>query len=151
MTVDEAAQKYGPIVNGHWVNADQWCVLFQVPLDISSLWINSITGKSTVHVYMNKDLVGPFAESLRNVRDRGLIGELKTFDGCFMERDVRGSPGVPSAHTYALAVDINAKTNPLGQTGDMSFALGQCFTDCGLFWGRRFTRKDSMHFSLLDW
>lgn len=151
MTLDEAVARYGPIVNGVWANETQWCTMFQVPPDISQMWINTVTKQPTTHLYCNKDLAKPLAEVLRNIRDRGLISELRSFDGCLEIRDVRAEPGKPSAHSYGLAIDINAATNQLGTIGDMSFGLGECFVDEGLYWGRNFKRRDPMHFSVIDW
>jgi hypothetical protein len=57
-------------------------------------------------------------------------------------------PGSISAHSYAIAIDINASTNEIGTDGDMSNELALCFTSSGLTWGKDFHRKDPMHFSL---
>lgn len=143
----EAVSRYGAIISGTWADEAKWCILYQVPDTIASTWINSITGCPTKHIYCNKEIVGPLNQALAMVEAQGLLSQLRTFDGCFMVRDVRGLPGKPSTHSYGCAIDINAATNQLGSDGDNSEQLAKCFTDSGFSWGLRFPRKDPMHFS----
>lgn len=145
MTLSEAKARYGEIKNGHWADEAKWCVLHTPPLALT--WINTATGKRVEHIYMNRDLIGPLDRALKNVIDRGLISDLKTFDGCFQIRDVRALPGHPSCHSYGLAIDCNASENPLGHEPKMSPELVKCFTDEWFAWGGNFHRKDGMHFS----
>jgi hypothetical protein len=98
-------------------------------------------------LYCNKILVGPLMQALSNIIDRGLINELKTWDGCFNVRRKRGLKSL-SLHSWGIAVDINAAWNGLGKEPTMSPALVKCFTDCGFEWGGNWTRKDGMHFQL---
>lgn len=58
-----------------------------------------------------------------------------------------------SAHSWPVAVDINADTNPYSKAGklqtDMPRAFVECFRAEGFGWGGDWTRpKDPMHFSL---
>lgn len=145
MNLEKAKERYGEIKNGHWADEAKWCALHTPPLALT--WINTATGKRVEHIYINQDMIGPLDRALKNVIDRGLVDELKTFDGCFMVRDVRGEPGHLSCHCYALAIDINAAENQLGQEPKMSPELVKCFTDVGFAWGGNFHRKDGMHFS----
>lgn len=146
MTREEAIARYGAIECSTWNNENQWCVIVQVPLELAKSWRKS--DGLVRHIYCNKDMAPALLKALQNVVSRGLADQLKTFDGCFMVRDVRGLPGQPSTHSYALAIDINAATNQLGTDGDMTDELAACFTDEGFSWGKRFARMDSMHFSL---
>lgn len=148
MTESDALGKYGEIVNDVWSNEAKFCSVILVPDDISPKWINSATGKPTTKIYCNKDLAVCLFKAFKNIRDRKLISQLKTFDGCFCIRDIRGVPGQMSAHSYAIAIDINASTNKLGTPGDMTQDLAQCFLDAGLVWGKNFSRSDPMHMSL---
>lgn len=148
ISLDGAIFKYGAIVDGKWADEGKFCTALQIPDDISENWINSATGHPTTHIYCNKDMAPFLLQALQNVRDRGLLHELKTFDGCLMIRSVRGEPGKPSCHSYALAIDINSDENKLNQKPKMSYALVKCFTDVGFSWGGDFHRKDGMHFSL---
>jgi hypothetical protein len=98
-------------------------------------------------IYCNYDLIAPLEQALRNVINRGLQDEIKTWDGCFNIRNIRGG-STWSLHSWGIAIDINAAWNGLGKTPQMSAALVKCFTDAGFHWGGAFTRKDGMHFQL---
>jgi hypothetical protein len=148
-SIQDCIAKYGAIEGGKWADEAKWCILLEVPIEIQ--WINSATGKRANHVYCNKDMGSALKDALDNVVGRGLAGQLKTFDGCLMIRDVRGEPGHPSCHSYALAIDLNAATNKLGQEPTLSMELVKCFTDAGFSWGGSFKRKDGMHFSCGGW
>ncbi len=148
ISLDAAIERYGKIENGIWANEAEWCILFKVPNKISATWINSITGKPTTHIYLNKDLATPLSYAMTSIIEKNLISELKTFDGAFMIRDVREEPGLLSTHAYACGIDINAAENKLGSNPKMSPELVKCFKNCGFTWGGAFKRKDGMHFSL---
>lgn len=71
----------------------------------------------------------------------------------YADRDVRGIPGIKSAHAYGAAIDINPANNPLGtrlitdMPVDKVRALAAKY---GIGWGGNWTsRKDAMHFSML--
>lgn len=98
-------------------------------------------------LYCNKEMIGPLMQAFSNIIDRGLINELKTWDGCFNVRKKRGLNSL-SLHSWGIAIDINAAWNGLGKTPTMSAKLVKCFTDCGFEWGGTWTRKDGMHFQL---
>jgi len=82
-SVEDAQERYGIIQDGKWADEDTWCVLVELSSEISGGWINSLTGQPTRHIYCNKDIAPVLLQALQNVRDRGLVSELKTFDGCF--------------------------------------------------------------------
>lgn len=145
LSLTDCIAKYGPIVNGVWGNESKWCIKLFTPKGLT--WVNSLTGAVADHIYCNRDMATALQQALQNVIDRGIVAELKTFDGCFMVRDVRGEPGKPSTHGYACAIDINAKENRLGEQPTLSNALVKCFTDAGFSWGGNFHRLDGMHFS----
>jgi hypothetical protein len=98
-------------------------------------------------LYCNKLMIGPLMQAFSNIIERGLIDELKTWDGCFNVRRKRGLTSM-SLHSWGLAVDINAAWNGLGKEPTMSQKLVKCFTDCGFDWGGNWNRKDGMHFQL---
>lgn len=148
MTRDEAEARYGKIAGG-WAQEVKWCSKLPVPVELE--WINTATGHRISSIYCNEDLHTPLSRALQQIIDWGIQDQLKTLDGCYNIRDVRGLPGKLSAHAYALAIDINAATNRLNTPGDISKELAQCFLDQGFKWGKDFTRMDPMHFSLLGW
>lgn len=146
-SLQEAKERYGEIVHGAWDDESKWCSAIKVPWVISRRWINAATGNPVRNIYCNKDMQGPLGVALNNLIDRGGVEELMTYDGCFSIRDVRGRSGHLSAHAYALAIDLNAKENPLGGICKLSEKFIKCWTDAGFDAGAVFTRPDPMHFS----
>lgn len=122
--------------------------MYTVPAGIAMVWINSATGQPTKRIYINKEAAPALDQALKNVADRHLLPELKTFDGCFNIRDVRGVPGQLSAHAYGLAIDLNAAENPLNKKPALSAEFVKCWTDAGWTWGGNFKRLDGMHFEI---
>lgn len=105
-------------------------------------------------IYCNKDLKGPLAQAFKNLIERctpdgqhSYVDEIKTWDGCFNIRKSRGLKSM-SLHSWAIAVDINAFENGLGQEPKLSPGFIACFTDAGFDWGGTWKRKDGMHFQL---
>lgn len=147
MTLEEATERYGAIVDGVWSKEKDFMVTIMVASDCPRTWINSANGEPVHKIYCNKDFAGPFFKAITNLRRSNLLGELKTFDGCFNIRNVRGLPK-PSAHSWGLAIDINASENPLGVPGKLSPEFVSCWKDAGFVWGGDFSRPDWQHFSL---
>lgn len=145
-TFKNAELRYGKIVDGKWADEAKWLVTYNVPQEISNVLINSATNKPTSKIYCNKDLLPVLDQAFKNIINRNLVNELKTFDGCFCIRQVRGANS-PSTHSYALAIDINKKENELNCIPKLSKELVACFTDAGFDWGGNFSRQDGMHFS----
>jgi hypothetical protein len=99
-------------------------------------------------IYCNKDMVEPLKEALCNLIDRNLDSQLKTWDGCFGIRKMRGSNKM-SLHSWGIAIDVNASENPMGQTPKLSEDFVDCFTDAGFDWGGYWHNPiDGMHFQL---
>jgi hypothetical protein len=70
--------------------------------------------------------------------------------GGYVDRDVRGKPGVKSIHAHGAAIDINPAENPLGSKliTDMPANISQVAAGLGLGWGGNWKSvKDAMHFS----
>lgn len=105
-------------------------------------------------IWCNKDMVKPLELVFKDIVKAGLQHEVKSFDGCFCVRMVRGSEDSSgnldnakwSTHTWALAIDINAKTNGLGIEGDLHRGIIDIFVARGFVAGANFKRKDFMHF-----
>jgi len=117
-------------------------ILWDVPNDIN-IELPCVPNR----IYCNKDLVVPLEKAFRNIIDRGLQKELKTWDGCFNIRNKRGLSSL-SLHSWAIAIDINAAWNGLGKVPTMSRELVACFTEAGFDWGGTWARLDGMHFQL---
>lgn len=92
-------------------------------------------------------VVPKFIDAFKNVVNRGLAGQIKTFDGCFNPRMIRGGK-TWSMHSWGIAIDINAAWNRMGQKNfEMKEELAKCFEDVGLVWGGRWGNSpDAMHF-----
>jgi len=115
-------------------------------------------------IYCNAAIIEPLTQAFKNLIDRGCVGELKTWDGCYNFRPMRGYEAKYKAamkagdlataikylsiHSWAGAIDVNAFENGLGQVPKLSPEFVKCFTDAGFDWGGTWKRKDGMHFQL---
>jgi hypothetical protein len=148
----EAIKRFGPIdlTHAHWPDQSKWMKVCPIPDGWFPHWIIAGTSKVVSGINCNIDLHGPLLAALTEIHQKGLGDVLKTFDGCFNIRAVRGSTAM-STHAYGLALDINANINPLAGThGDFSRHLDvvDCFKRQGFSWGGNWNgRKDQMHFS----
>jgi hypothetical protein len=98
-------------------------------------------------IYCNRDLIQPLQQAFTNIIDRGLVEELKSWDGCFNIRKKVGS-ATPSLHSWGIAIDINAAWNGFNKLPTMSPELVACFMDAGFDWGGDWSKPDGMHFQL---
>ena len=122
------------------VNEGKFMVVWDVPTCCEH-------GAIPKKVYCNKDLKPLLEKAFKNVNDRGLADQVKTWDGCFNIRRKRGATSM-SLHSWGLAIDFNAAWNGFGKTPTMSPELVKCFTDAGLDWGGTWSRPDGMHFQI---
>lgn len=98
-------------------------------------------------LYCNKDLIAPLSQAFKNLIERGCVSELKTFDGCFNIRKMRGLQSM-SLHSWGVAIDVNAAWNGLNKKPALSKEFVKCFKDAGFDWGGDWQRLDGMHFQL---
>lgn len=98
-------------------------------------------------VYCNRDMIPLLEKAFKNVNERGLADQVKTWDGCFNIRKKRGATSM-SLHSWGLAIDFNAAWNGFGKKPTMSPELVKCFTDAGLDWGGTWSKPDGMHFQI---
>lgn len=97
--------------------------------------------------YCHKLLVSVFQSVFEEIVLAGLTDEIKTFDGCFNIRKIRGSSTNMSLHSWAIAIDLNYKGNELGNSKpEMDPRIIAIFEKHGFYWGGNFKRKDGMHF-----
>lgn len=108
------------------------------------------TSKISVH----KDAADKFQKLFRAWEEKGLLHLIKSYDGAFNPRLIRGSNTTLSTHAFGIAIDINVRWNGLGsvparkgQEGSVR-ELVPIANKLGFFWGGHFTRKDGMHFEL---
>ena len=113
-------------------------------------------------IYCNEELPLMLEIAFLNLIDRGFADELKSWDGCFMIRPIRGYEGVVkqflnkgdiesamvymSIHSWGFGIDLNAFENGLGKAPKLSDGFVKCFEDAGFEWGGKWKRKDGMHF-----
>lgn len=120
---------------------NSYMTLWDVPTELE-------IGVIPKRIYCNKDLIPCATLAFKNLIDRGLVSELKTWDGCFNVRMQRGSSTTFSLHSWGIAIDINAFENQLNVQPKLSPDFVQCFKDAGFNWGGDFKRWDGMHFEL---
>ena len=136
VTSQEALKKYGP------PETEKFMVLWDVP---ENLELGAIPKK----IYCNKDMVAPLEKAFNNIIARGLVGQIRTWNGCFNIRRKRGATS-SSLHSWGIAIDLNAASNQFGKQPTMSPELVKCFTDAGFDWGGTWNRPDGMHFQLKE-
>lgn len=152
-TRDEAVRRYGEIdfASKYWEKKRDWIVMAEVPKGFFPDWKVLDTDMIVTRIACNIDVRYPLTQALEAVHARGLSHLLKTFDGCFNIRMVRGSNTHFSAHSYGLAIDLNASENGLGSASGGFYDhpdFVDCFRQFGWKWGGDFHgRKDPMHFS----
>jgi D-alanyl-D-alanine carboxypeptidase len=152
-TLEKAIERYGHIdfQSKRWPDESKWMANLILRPDWFPNFKYAGTNYPVKAIYCNIDMHDQLFQSFASVAAMGLGEKLKTFDGCFNIRMVRGNPNHPSAHAYGLAIDLNASENGLGQTSGGFFnepMLVNCFEAHGLNWGGRFrNRLDGMHLS----
>lgn len=121
----------------------KFCTLWQVQQDFP--WFPA------KRIFINKDFKEKLAIALKSIEQAGLQEEIITFDGCYMERKVRGSSKI-SLHSWGMACDFNSNQERLGQKETKwTPKFIELMKAAGLFWGGDYqTRKDNMHFSLYN-
>lgn len=99
-------------------------------------------------IFINRDFMLKLSEAFTELEKEGLHTEIKTFDGCFVVRNTRGT-NIPSLHSWGMAIDLNANDERLGQTTTRFSDRFIEIMTAHVYWGGQFVgRKDPMHFSL---
>lgn len=156
ITSKEAWQKFG--FESKEIES-KFLTLWDVPKELE-------VGVIPKKIYCNKAIIEPLTKSFTQLIKTGCVNELKTWDGCYNPRPIRGyehqfenailtksyelAAKYTSMHWWAIAFDVNAAWNRLRQTPTLSKEFVKCFTDNGFDWGGNFTftRLDGMHFQL---
>lgn len=108
-------------------------------------------GSTSRGFYCHRLLVPVFQKVFEEIVLSGLTDEIKTFDGCFNIRKIRGSSTTMSLHSWAIAIDLNYKGNELGNAKpEMDPLVVKVFEKYGFYWGGNFRRKDGMHFEYFN-
>ena len=88
---------------------------------------------------------------LRDLRRDGKMDLIRSYQGGYYPRLVRGSKASLSSHSYGTAIDLNADENPLYTLGTPEqWELARYFREHGWYWGGWFgSRPDPHHFEFL--
>lgn len=125
-------------------------------------YITTIT-VAGVALPVRKEVAHLFAGFIGELVRGGYRLDVNADDWGYANRCVRGTgpgtsrPCVKSNHSWGLAIDLNAITNPMTSNGqlitDMPPGTAELAARWGLRWGANYTgtRKDSMHFEFLGW
>jgi len=138
-------------------HTEQHMTLWDVPDELE-------VGAIPRRIYCHKAMVPKLSHAICLLITTGYIDELKTWDGCFNIRPMRGyeqrymqlidqgetaqAMDLLSMHAWGLAIDVNASWNRLGAEPTLTPGFVKCFTDAGFDWGGKWKRKDGMHFQL---
>lgn len=146
--------KYGnPAESKHaeQVFTDKFMTLYEFPVWLLPHW-PKYNKQGVKRQWVNKDVIAPLEAVFRELISTGLVQELKTYDGCWVIRQMRQG-GAPSAHSWGLAFDFNAALNPQGKKykegqGMFSPAFCNVWKKHGFLSGMEFPLADGMHFQL---
>jgi hypothetical protein len=150
VTSQQALKKYGDptLISTQNEHFELWFVPQDIRTALSHVRFSALgTIGFPKKIFLNKDLKQPLENALRNLIQRKLHTELKTWDGVYVVRQKRGLTSL-SLHSWAIAFDINAAENGLGKEPKLSKAFVQAIKDAGFDWGGDWKRKDGMHFQL---
>lgn len=108
------------------------------------------------NVLFHRDVACQLAGAIAEIRERGLLGLIKSYGGTFMFRFIRGSLTTISTHGYAAAIDLNMEWNGLGKQPALVGQMGtlrpliEIFNRWGFFWGGHYrSRADGMHLEVV--
>jgi hypothetical protein len=135
ITSSDCYKKYGD------PHTEKFMTMWDVPAELE-------IGVIPKRIYCNVDLIEPLSNAFKSLIETNHVSELKTWDGCFNIRLVKGSTTIMSLHSWGIAVDVNAFENQLKQIPKLSDGFVQCFKQSGFNWGGDFSRPDGMHFEL---
>lgn len=108
-------------------------------------------GVAGITLWVHKDVLPLFEWFILDLTRDGYRLDGTADDWGYANRDIRGRPGVKSNHSWGLAIDLNATTNPMTNDGRLHTDLPPGVRDLaakyGLTWGGAYRgRKDAMHF-----
>lgn len=95
----------------------------------------------------HRRMTSAFAGIFGTIQDQGLQTSVTSFAGCFAFRPQRTGNKL-SAHSWAIAIDLNPEKNPQGSAGNMAAGLIEIFRSAGFEWGGDWQgrARDPMHF-----
>jgi hypothetical protein len=121
--------------------ADRWSERYQLS------WPKNFPFRN---LYVNRAIIPLIDHTMRLLKNRNLLSEIVSYDGCWSIRPIRGSKDKWSVHSFGLAIDFNAAKMPLGSPSTWSSGFVRTMEEAGWTWGGRFKRLDPMHFQYAD-
>jgi hypothetical protein len=133
-----------------WINQSAWAAANLSYAKVPATFRNAIPN---LRIYCHRYIVPVVEETFAKLDHERLSATIKTFDGCWNVRPVRGyenaKPPIYSIHSWALALDLNEATNELGTKGSQDSGMLLVFKELGWVWGGDFPRQDPMHFQMV--
>ena len=112
--------------------------------------IRSYTGK-LARIECHRLAAPRIVALLDDLERNGLLGLIKTWDGCFVPRHKCWNPTrTLSRHSWGIAVDLNASRFPYGVRDWQDSRLIATFHRYGFEWGGDWSTPDPMHFELIS-
>jgi|ERR1043166_1041343 hypothetical protein len=91
-------------------------------------------------------IVDNFIAAFKEIKKANLENEVQNYSGIYNNRPIRGASH-PSAHSWGIAIDLEAGKYRLGSTNRFPDKIVEIFRSVGFFYGGDFEkRKDPMHF-----
>lgn len=120
-------------------------------LQLDPRWVNDHVVTTTApilgRVTCNRALIPQLRGAMRELRRRGLSSSIDTYHGCYVPRFVNRIPTASiSHHTWGVAFDCNAATNPFGSPPRQDARLVEVLRRWGFTWGGDFIVPDGNHF-----
>jgi len=133
-------------IEGDWES--QNIELFELP-QLRNIKL-STTGNIRFHKKAKAQLLGLW----QAWEDADLLKHVRSYEGAYVPRFIRGSRTTLSNHAFGTAFDINYTGNELGRTpaplGSTNSVreLVPLAHEFGFYWGGNFSRADGMHFEV---
>lgn len=120
-------------------------------LEIDPAWVRAHIVTTTVpvlgRVTCNRALIPQLRGAMREVQADGLTPAVHAYDGCFVPRFINRIPTAAiSHHSWGVAFDCNATTNPFGAPPRQNPRFVAVMQRWGFIWGGTFIVPDGNHF-----
>ena len=131
---------------------DGWAGANLVTVNVPQL--DRATNGKFKRMTLHKKVVHQTLAFWSEIEAKGLLHLVKTYEGSYNPRFIRGSRRTLSNHAWATAFDINYWWNRLGRTPARRGAEGSVVElveiahKHGFYWGGHFSRGDGMHFEV---
>jgi hypothetical protein len=123
-------------------------------IQIDPRWVDKKIVTTTVpvlgEVTCHRKLIPQLRGAMEELEADGLASTIHAFAGCFAARNVLSSPSASiSHHSWGIAIDVNADTNPFARPPSQDPALVALMERWGFTWGGDWIVPDGMHFEYL--